>query len=264
MLLLLIILVVAGIYLVKRSNNRKAAESGQDKATLRNAAAVMLPEGSPVLYAHWEERTHYGRIVRTTYYRYVLTYQGQTLFVAPLQVDKKTRVMQAGRPSGFSPDDLGKVIVHTKQKSGSTERVEVLLCNKQGESVLQFYVDAESLRKTRWYPVNIAQRQECEAFEGFITSLARRVDAENPGVDDLIDARGNESVGVIGAIFSLLGAFFTLFFAPIGLIACLVGLCFAVASKVKGAKGKAPLIIGILCMVWSVGLSWVFVSAYFV
>ena len=249
--------------LVKRSGNRKAAQSGEDKQRVRKAAEPLLREGGNCLYAHWEERESYGRTVRTTYHRYVLIYQGQTLCAAPLYIDKKTREMQLARPSVFTLENLGKVIVKTKQKDGSPEHMEIMLIGKQGETLSQIFVDAENYRKNRWYPVNIEQREECAAFERFITSLTERVAAENPGIDDVIKANSNEGLGIFGAFVSGIGAVFAIFFPPAGIVAAVIGLIMSLVSKLKGAKGKIPLIVSIICLLWSVGFTWMYLTVFF-
>lgn len=267
MLIYVVIIIAAIVFvrLVRRSGNRKVAQSGEDKERLRKAAEPLLAGNGngQVLYAHWEDRTSYGRTVRTTYYRYVVTYQDQNLCVAPLHIDKKTGEIQAGQPVVFTPESLGKITVNTKEKDGSVVRMEIQLVDKQGENLFQMFVDAESLRQSRWYPVNILQHEECAAFEGFTSSLAQRIAAENPGVDDLIKENDNAGTGIIGAIISVIGAVFAIFFPPAGIILSLIGLILCIVSKAKGAKSNKSLIVSIICMVLSAGLLWMFFT-YFI
>ena len=251
----------------KRNRGRAAAQTGEDLENVRRAAAGALPDGcSPAIYAHREEQSSGGRHVTTTYYRYAVAYQGQTLYVLPLQVDKRTRQMQVGRPALFTPENLGKVTVKTKEKNGAVSRVEIWLGNKQGEAMLELRVDAENLRKNRYLPVNIMQQEECAAFERFISALAQRVSAENPGVDDLIRANDNAGLGIFGAGIAVFGAFMTLFLPdiPIGAVLGVIGLIMAIVSKARGAKGVASLIVSILCVIWSVGFYWFYLEYLFV
>ncbi|WP_295747249.1 hypothetical protein [uncultured Oscillibacter sp.] len=248
---------------VKKSKNRKAAESGEDRESVRRAAAQQLDGTVPTVYAHWEERESYGRRVRITYHRYALSFQGETLWVFPLGIDKKTRQVQAGRPVVLTPENLGKVTVKTKEKNGATERLELWLGDKQGHVITELTVDAENLRKNRWYPVNILQREECAALERFMTALSQRVAAENPGVDELIKAESNESVGILGAVLSGIGAVVGIFMPPAGLVLCLIGLIMSVVSKKRGAKQKVPLVISVLCTALCAGLCWLFLK-YFI
>lgn len=192
----------------------------------------------------------------------MVAYQGETLCVIPLHIDKKTREIQPGQPSVFSPENLGKVTVKTKQKDGAVEHIEIWLGDKQGQKLFQFYVDAENLRKSRWYLVNILQQEECAAFERFISSLAQRVTAENPDVDDLIKKSANEGKGIIGAGISIIGAVFAFFLPPAGIVLSLIGLLLSVASKLKGTESKKPLIISTICMIWSAGFMWLFFIIY--
>ena len=259
----LVIGAVICFQLMKRSGNRKAAESGEDKQRVRAAAEPLLREGGSCLYAHWEERESYGRAVRTTYHRYAVTYQGQTLCVVPLYIEKKTRRMQLGQPSVFTTENLGKVIVKAKQKDGAAEHMEITLIGKQGETLSQFFAEAENYRKNRWYPVNIEQREECASFERFMTSLTQRVAAENPGIDDVISANFNEGVGIWGAIVSVIGAVLAIFLPPVGAVASVIGLIMSLVSKLKGAKGKIPLIISVICLIWSLGFIWMYLTIYF-
>lgn len=258
----LILIVGASIcfYFVKERRNRKEAQIGRDKERFRKAVEPLLgeDENSQVVYAHWEERESYGRTVRVTYYRYAVIYRDQTLCVVPLSIDKKSRQIQMGHPSFYSLENLGKVTVSAERKDGAVKHMKIWLDSKQGNTMFQFYVDAENLRKTRWYPVNLAQWEECADFEGFITSLAQSVDAENPGVDDLIAANNNAGLGIIGAFVSILGAVFALFLPPAGIVFALPGLLLSIVSKGKGSKSKAPLIVSIVCAIWCILFLWVY------
>ncbi|WWR16709.1 hypothetical protein V1224_04555 [Lachnospiraceae bacterium JLR.KK008] len=264
LLLLLFFVFILAVFvcvkLMRKVSNRKAAQSGEDKERVRRAAELLLAEGGErrTIYAHWEERESYGRSVRTTYYRYVVTYQNQTMCIAPLYIDKKTRQVQVGQPSIVTPERLGKVTVRTKKKDGVVKRIEVWLGDKQGHTLIELFMDAENLRRSRWYPVNIMQQEECVDFERFLLSLAQRVAAENPGVDDLIKAENNEGFGIIGAGISIAGAFFAFFFPPAGVILALIGLIMSMVSKRKGAKGWKVMIISILCTIWSAGFFWMY------
>lgn len=258
--ILWVVIIGAAIYhiFVKKSKNRRAAESGEDREEIRRAVGAQLDGDVPTLYAHWEERESYGRRVRITYHRYALAYRGETLWIFPLDIDKKTRQVQAGRPAVLTPENLGKVTVKKKEKNGGTARLNLWLGDKQGHVVAELTVDAENLRKSRWYPVNVLQREECADLERFMTALSQRVAAENPGIEDLIQAENNEGVGIIGAVVSVIGGVVSIFMPPAGMVLCLIGLAMAVFSKLRGAKGKVPLVIGILCAALSGGLCWMF------
>lgn len=250
---------------VKKSNNRKAAESGADKERIRTAAGMMVSENgsNQMIYAHWEEQKSYGRTVKITYYRYVVTFQGQTLCIAPLQVDKKTKQLQVFQPMVFTPENLGKVTVKTKQKNGVVQQIKLWLGDKQGHKIIELTMDAENLRKNNYFPFNLMQQEECTAFERFITSLAQYVDTENPNVDALMKAEQNEGSGLIGVIFSIIGAVFGIFFAPLGIILCLIGLAITIISKKKGAKGNTYLIISIVCTMVTAASCVMFLTSFF-
>ncbi len=260
---LIVVIVVAVCYdFMKKSSNRKAAQTGEDKARVRKAAEPLLSEdgNDQIIYAHWEKHESYGRTTKTTYYRYVVTYRDQMLCIAPLYIDKKTHQMQVARPSVYTPENLGKVTVRTNRKNDAVEHIDLRLADKQGNTVFQLDVDAENLRKNRFFPVNIEQQEECAAFEHFLTALAQRVTAENPGVDDLIKANNYASIGILGAIISAIGAFLAFLFPPIGIALSLPGLLLSVVGKLKGAKGKIPLIISIVCAIWSAVFMWVYLT----
>lgn len=251
---------------IKKNKNRQEAESGADKERVQRAMKSLLnePDSFRLAYAHWEEQESYGRTIKTTYHRYGLAFRDQTLCVFPLGIDKKTREVQAGRPVVLTPENLGKVTVKTKEKDGEAERLEIWLGNKQGHVVQELTVDAENLRKNRWYPMNIAQREECGALLSFIAGLAQQVARENPGVDALIKAENNEGLGVIGAVVSGIGVVFTLFYPPVGLAVCLIGLVMSLVSKLKGAKSKKWLLISGACMVFALGFGWFYLKYIFV
>lgn len=252
--------------LVRKSRNRKAAQSGADKELVRRAVRP-LPDGmedSQIAYAHWEEQESYGRSVTTIYYRCAVAFRDQTLSVFPLQIDKKTHSIQAGHPVTLTPENLGKVTVNRKQKNGAISRADVTLYDKQGETIVRIYVDAENLRKTRWYPVNILQQEELEAFERFITPLAGQVAAENPDVEAMMAASSKEGLGIIGAVLSAIGGTSGICFPPVGIVLCLVGLLLSVVGKLRGGKSKIPLIISVLCAVWIAVFCWIYIKYLFV
>lgn len=264
--LLLWLLVILGVLFVKNSRNHKAAQSGTDKANLRSAAAPLLKElgADHLLYAHWEEREHFGRGVRTTFYRYGLTFQDQTLYVLPMKVNKRTREIQPGQVIPLTPSALGKIGVRTKEANGALRQLALHFYDKEGRTLLQLTVDAQTLRKNRWYPLNILQQEECEALHRFILPLAQRVEAENPGMDALLEAHAKEGFGVIGLIFAALGAFFVLFFPPAGIITALVGLALALWGKLRGAKSNKGLIISVLCFAWTLAFTWIYIKYLFI
>lgn len=251
---------------IKKNKNRQEAEGGADKGRYQSAVKELLkePESFRLAYAHWEERESYGRTVKTTYHRYGLAFRDRTLCVFPLGIDKKTREVQAGRPVVFTPENLGKVTVKTVEKDGGVERLEIWLGDKQGHVMQELTVDGENLRKNRWFPVNIFQREECGELQRFIDGLVQQVARENPGVDALIQAEGNEGIGVIGAVVSGIGAVFALFFPPAGLVVCLIGLVMSLVSKLKGAKSKRWLLISGACMVFALGFGWFYLKYIFV
>ena len=79
--MLWIVIIGAVVYnvFIKKSKNRKAAESGEDQENVRRAVRQLLDGDSQKVYAHWEEHESYGRRVRVTYHRYALAFQGETL-----------------------------------------------------------------------------------------------------------------------------------------------------------------------------------------
>lgn len=266
-IILWVAIIAAVVYFVfiKKSQNRKAAQTGEDKARVKKAVGKVL-EGAgnhQVAYAHWEEQESYGRTVKTTYYRYAAAFQGETLLVFPLGIDKKTREVQVGQPVLLNPERLGKVTVTTKEKDGAVSRVEAWLGDKEGHKIIQLYVDAENLRKSRWYPMNIEQQEECGAFARFLTALSQRVAAENPGVDALIKAESNQGLGTLGAIVSVIGAVVSIFLPPAGVVVCLIGLLMGIVSKVKGAKGVASLIVSVVCAVVGAAFCWMYFTIMF-
>lgn len=189
-------------FALKPNKNRQAAQAGEDKKAVRQAVEKVLNGAGDykLAYAHWEERESYGRGVKTTFYRYAAAFQGETLWVVPLGIDKKTRQVQAGRPAMLTSDYLGRAKVKKKEKNGTVNQVEVMLADKQGKTIVELTVDAENLRKNRWFPVNILQEEECAAFDRFITPLAQRVAGENAALEAQIEARDKESYGTMGAI----------------------------------------------------------------
>lgn len=242
--------------------NRKAALSGEDKERVRKAAEPLLNAigTQNVLYSHWEKTETYGRTTKTTYYRYVVSYKDQTLYIAPLYIDKNTRQFQIAQPAVYTPEKLGKITVSAVRKNDAVSTLHIWLGNKEGETLFQFDVDAENLQKTRYYPVNLFQQEECADFERFLTSLAQSIDSQNPGVDDLIKAGDGNTIGGIGAGLSIFSLILAFAFPPVGAALALIGLIMALIGKKKGSKSKAPMIITIVCMLLCAGSLAVYLS----
>lgn len=266
-LIVWVVIIGAVVYnvFIKKSKNRAAARSGEDLERVRQAARQYLAtaDNPTIVYAHWEKQESYGRSVRTTYYRYAVAFQGQTMWVFPLHVDKKTHQVQAAEPMTLTAEKLGKVTVTTTEKDGAPSRLDVWLGDKQGHVIVQLYVDAEHLSKSRWYPLNILQTEECAAFGRFITPLAQRVAGENPDVDAKLAAEANASVGRLGMGVSIAGIVASFLFPFVGIPVCLLGLILSIVSKVKGAKKKYLLVSG-ACMVASLAYGAFFLKFIFV
>ena len=260
-LILWLFLIGAAVYQfgIKKGNNRKAAQAGQDKERVKTAVAPFLSDsGAPIVYAHWEEQESYAKTIKTTYYRYAVAFQDMTLTIFPLGIDKKTHQVQVGRPAVFAPETLGKVKVTAKEKEGQVTRLEIWLGDKEGHALQQLTVDGENLNKSRWFPMNILQHEECQALQSFLTSLTQRVAAENPGIDEKIQAENNQGLGIFGAGVSIVGTVFSIFLPPLGILLALIGWAMTLWSKHKGAKGNVCLIINIICAVISASLCWLF------
>jgi len=251
---LILIAIIVGFIIyqvIKYLNNRKAAASGEDLKHLQEEVGKSFPDqsGYQMVYAHYEHTETYGRTTKTTYYRYVVAFQGETMWVFPMGRDKKTKQIQVGRPATYTPDDLGKISASIDEKDGTVKGMDVELYNKSGESIVQFRADATNLRKTKFYPVNLLQPEACQAFRDFITPLAQRVAGENTELEAQMQQDAKESYGTFGIIISVIGAIVGLFFAPVGLLICVAGLAVAARGAMKGAKKKTGLIVSGVCVV---------------
>lgn len=191
-----------------------------------------------VLYAHWEKQEHYGRTTKTTYYRYVVAYNEQEMYVSPLNLDRKTGQIQLVQPFIFNQENLGKVTVNARQKNGATTHLDIWLGDKQGQKLLELYVDVENLNSNRWFPFNILQQEECDGLEHFLTAFTQRVADVNPDIEDVIKANNNESTSKLGSGLAIAGAIVSILFAPIGLVMALIGLILSIVSKKRALKAK--------------------------
>ncbi len=254
------------VVLIKKNRNLRAAQSGEDMDNVRRAVEQLTGGMGDfrLAYAHWIEQESYGRTVKTTYFRFAVTFADQGMQIFPLRIDKKTHQVEAHSPLKLTAANLGKVTVQTKEKEGVLRRVETWLLDKQGKSIIKLYVDAENLRKSRWFPVNILQQEECDAFGRFITGLSRQVAEENPDVEAMLTEEAKEVYGVLGFGLSLGGALGGICFPPMGVFLCLIGLALSVIGKCKGAKSNKHLIISVVCMVWSVVFCWIYFTYFFI
>ncbi len=252
---------------IKKSKNRAKAASGEDLGRVQQAVRGLLPPDSQdatIVYAHWEDVQSSGRTVRTTYYRYAAAFKAETLWVFPLQIDKKTHDTRAGSPWVLAPDKLGKVMVTIKDQGGAVQRVETWLADKQGDVILKLYVNAENLNSSKYLPMNILQEDECAAFERFISPLAQKVAADNPGIDEIISKKSAGGTGGLAVGLSVGGLLGGIFAPSFGVILCLVGLIFAINGKRKGNPGNKALITSGVCMALSVAYLIFYYTVLFV
>ena len=136
---------------LKEKKNKSLAESGEDKARLKDVAARVFAgvDGVSALYGHYEHVQHYGRSTRTTYYRYLLAHDSQRLWIAPLDFQQGS--ILPAQPVGITKDDLGKAEVQIRTaKDGSTTRVEFTLYDKDGKQIVQAWASAQNLRESRF------------------------------------------------------------------------------------------------------------------
>lgn len=271
-----IIIIGYAVYRIYKNNeknvNRQIAAAGEDLENVRRAVRNVLPphaQDAQIVYAHWEDMQHsydYAEDVNhvrrntrtthtTTYYRYAVAFKGETLWVFLLKVDENAHDVQLGMPRVLTPEKLGKVSAAVKEKNGVIQRVETTLVDKQGGVIARICVDAENLNSSKYLPMNILQANECIAFKRFIIPLARKVEAENPGIDRLIGKRAVGVRGIVSVGFSIGGLVLDIFVPLSGVGVCLVGLMFAIDGKSRGNPGNKALITSGVCLAMSVAHS---------
>lgn len=113
--------------------------------------------------------------------------------------------------------------------------------------------NAENLASSKYLPMNILQEDKCAAFERFISPLAQKVAADNPGIDEMIaqkSAGGKAGVAIGLAVGGLLGGIFV---PPVGLFLCVVALALSIRAKKwsGGRNGMASLIVSVICLLLS-------------
>jgi len=256
--ILVVIVVVIAIYsIVKGRINRGKAENGEDMERLKNAVAQVLPNetGYTVACAHWERSEYYGRRTTTYYYSYALAFDAQRLWIIPLRFEKDEIFPQ--NPVLITKDNVGVATVDTTMKKDALSRVTVTLSDKQGESPINFYVDALNTRDSRFYHFNIAQQAECERFEQFISSMAGVVNEENKGLQEELKAKSLASTAKSSRTMGILSIVFSIF-PLLGLVFGIIGIIAAPKPKETGGKPVAGFI---LCAV-GLGLSIVLTAAW--
>ena len=113
---------------LKERKNKALAETGQDKAHLKQVVEKLLPNeiGCRALYGHWEDVQHMGRTTRTTYYSYAVAFDAERLWVAPLKFQQGS--ILPAQPVLITREDLGRADTDvTTAKDGGIRRVNVVL-----------------------------------------------------------------------------------------------------------------------------------------
>lgn len=238
---------------LKEKKNKRLAESGEDKARLKDVASRVFAgvEDCHALYGHYEDVQHYGRSTRTTYYRYLLAHDSKRLWVAPLDFQQGS--ILPGQPVEITKDDLGKatVDVHTA-KDGSTSRVDFTLYGKDGKQIIQACATAENLRESSYYPVNIFQEEECARFGRFMTEFSNQVNQENKALNEEMERQANKNAGK-GAMIMAIGGIIIGILLPIaGIIMGAVAMFMAPKKEDNFGKTPASRIMGIVCICTSI------------
>lgn len=238
---------------LKEKKNKRLAESGEDKARLKDVAARLFAgiEGCHPLYGHYEEVQHYGRSTRTTYYRYLLAHDSSRLWIAPLDFQQGS--ILPAQPVEITKDDLGKAAVTVRTaKDGTTTRVEFALYGKDGKQIIQAWASAENLRESSYYPVNIFQEEECARFGRFMTELANQVNEENAALNAEMEREANKNAGK-GAMIMAIGGIVIGILLPIaGIIMGAVAIFMAPKKADNFGKTPASRIMGVICICTSI------------
>lgn len=238
---------------LKEQKSKRLAESGEDKARLKDVAARLFAgiEDCHSLYGHYEEVQHYGRSTRTTYYRYLLAHDSQRLWIAPLDFQQGS--ILPAQPVEITKDDLGKAVVDIRSaKDGSTTRVDFTLYGKDGKQIIQAYASAENLRESRFYPVNILQEEECARFGRFITELANQVNQENEALNKELERQANKNAGKGAMILAIGGIIIGILLPIAGIIMGAVAIFMSPKKEDNFGRMSASRIMGIVCICTSI------------
>lgn len=251
--ILIAILVVWVVYsIVRRRRNLSAAQEGTDMARLKEIVAKALPNesGYQVICARYERSTHSGRTTTIYHYTYAVAFDAIRMWVIPLGFEKDNIRFQT--PILITGAELGLVAVTEKRKQAQLSRINVKLRDKEGDSPLEFYADAQFLEIDRFHHFNISQQEVLERFADFIRSFAQKVNSEN---EDLRERMANEALtqsrkrSKLLGILSILGCWSSL----VGIILAVIGLIVAPKPSATGGKPESGFI---LCCV-GLGLSLV-------
>jgi len=242
---------------LKEKKNKRLAESGEDKARLKNVADRVFAgvNDCHTLYGHYEDVEHYGRTTRTTYYRYLLAHDSQRLWIAPLDFQQGS--ILPGQVVEITKNDLSKVdskVYNTKD--GTTTRVDFTLFGKDGKQIVQACASAENLRESRFYPVNILQEEECARFGQFITALANEVNEENKEFNAELERQASTGQGKTALIMSIIGIVLSILLPFAGIILGVIALLMAPKKSDTLGKSSTPRVLSIICICVGV-LMWI-------
>ena len=247
---------------LKERKNKSLAESGQDKARLRDVANRLFAgiEDCHPLYGHYEDVQHYGRSTRTTYYRYLLAHDSRRLWIAPLDFQQGS--IQPAQPVEITKDDLGKADVKLyNDKDGGVRRVDFTLYGKDGKQIVQACATAENLRESRFYPVNILQEEECARFGKFMEQLAAQVNEENQELNAEMERQANKGAGKFSIILSIVGMCLSVIMPIAGIVMGAIALFMAPKKSETFGKTTLPRILSVVCI--GVGIIMIIVMAMY-
>jgi len=234
---------------MKEKKNKRLAESGEDKARLKDVADRVFAGVSDchALYGHYEDVEHYGRTTRTTYYRYLLAHDSQRLWIAPLDFQQGS--ILPGQTVEITKDDLSKAEVKVyNAKDGTTTRVDFTLYGRDGKQIVQACATAENLRESRYYPVNILQEEECARFGQFMTGLANEVNEENKEFNAELERQASTGKGKTAIIMSVIGIILGIILPFSGIILGVIALLMAPKKADTLGKSSTPRILSIICI----------------
>ena len=222
---------------LKERKNKALAETGQDKAHLKQVVEKLLPNeiGCRALYGHWEDVQHMGRTTRTTYYSYAVAFDAERLWVAPLKFQQGS--ILPAQPVLITREDLGRADTDvTTAKDGG----------------IRFNADAENLREDRFHHVNILQEEECGHFARFMETLSGQVLQENQDLVERMKADANAGSGKTAIILAVIGIFVGFLLPVCGIVLGVIGLLMAPKPKETLGKATTPRILCILTIALSI------------
>lgn len=158
----IVFIVLFIIAYVKISMDEKAGENSEEKQKIEEIVKTVLPDGETYMACYGTREDFSlgggGRTITTTtkYWYYAIGFKPNNLYLIPLSFEDGE--ISYDEPMHFTKENIGKIEV---------KKSRIVLFDKDEKEMFTLFVVESNTKDDKYHPVNIQQKEECDAFFEF-------------------------------------------------------------------------------------------------